>query len=79
MATITLKNVPDNLLRKLKQRAAQHRRSLNNEVIVCLESVIQNRPMDVDRLLERVRRIRKVPRKTLTDKTLKVLKEKGRP
>jgi plasmid stability protein len=37
MATLTVKNVPDALVRRLKQQAALHRRSLNLEVISCLE------------------------------------------
>jgi antitoxin FitA len=41
MATLTLKNVPDDLYERLKQRAARHRRSLNQEVIAVLEAVEQ--------------------------------------
>lgn len=39
MPTITLKNVPEDLHRRLTARAARHRRSLNQEVIECLEKV----------------------------------------
>jgi len=37
MATLTLRNVPDELLVRLKARAKRHRRSLNNETIAALE------------------------------------------
>ena len=37
MATLTLRNVPDDLVARLKARAKQHRRSLNNETIAALE------------------------------------------
>ena len=37
MATLTLRNVPDELVARLKARAKQHRRSLNNETIAALE------------------------------------------
>jgi len=30
MATLTLRNVPDDLVERLKERAKRHRRSLNN-------------------------------------------------
>jgi len=80
MASLTLKNVPQPLLRQLKAQAARHRRSLNHEVIVCLESLTQSVPVDVDSLLAKVRQIRKAPKKTrLTDRTLTSLKGAGRP
>jgi len=37
MATLTLKNVPDDLHDRLKTQAAAHRRSLNQEAIECLD------------------------------------------
>ena len=37
MATLTLRNVPDALVARLKERAKRHRRSLNNETIAALE------------------------------------------
>lgn len=38
--TLTLKNIPDALYDRLKLAAEMHRRSLNSEAIVCLESVL---------------------------------------
>ena len=38
--TLTLKNIPDVVYERLKQSAELHRRSLSNEVIVCLETVL---------------------------------------
>ena len=43
MATLTIKNIPDEVYEQLKQRAARHRRSVNSEVIVCLEKVLGSR------------------------------------
>ena len=37
MATLTLRNVPDELVARIKARAKRHRRSLNNETIAALE------------------------------------------
>ena len=37
---LTLKNIPDEVYERLKVSAETHRRSLNSEVIVCLESVL---------------------------------------
>ena len=38
-AAITLKNIPDDIYDRLKVAAAAHHRSLNTEVIACLEQV----------------------------------------
>lgn len=38
--TITLKNIPDELYDRLKASAKAHRRSINNEAIVCLEGAL---------------------------------------
>jgi plasmid stability protein len=37
MATVTLKNVPEELVRTLKEEAKQNRRSLNQEALARLE------------------------------------------
>ena len=38
--TLTLKNIPDAVYDRLKTSATLHRRSLNSEAIVCLETVL---------------------------------------
>lgn len=43
MANITLKGVPDELLGLLKREAAEHRRSLNREIIYRLEQSVSAR------------------------------------
>jgi len=40
MSTITLKDVPQELRIALKQRAARNRRSLNQELLYCLEQFV---------------------------------------
>lgn len=37
MATVTFKNIPDDLYEQLKQAANAHHRSINSELIHCLE------------------------------------------
>jgi plasmid stability protein len=76
---LTIKNVPKPMLRRLKARAILHRRSLNLEVIACLETLVQSAPVDTEALLARVREIRRTPAHTrLTDRTLGRLKAAGR-
>lgn len=43
MASITLKNVPDDLLQILRGAAANDRRSLNQEIIHLLDSALRER------------------------------------
>ncbi len=57
--TLTLKNIPDDLYVRLKEAAQAHRRSLNNEVIVCLESILLPQKVTVDERLARARQLRK--------------------
>jgi len=79
MATITLKNIPEQLHKKIKQRAVQHHRSLNSEIIACLEHSLVSRPVDTDTLLARARSLRSRLSVRLTNKDLTVLKNQGRP
>ncbi len=56
--TLTLKNIPDDVYERLKAAAAAHRRSLNSEAIVCLETVLKPVRVSPGERLERVRRLR---------------------
>ncbi len=79
MATLTIKNVPDDLYRQLKQIAGYHRRSINSEVLVCLEHSFQTPRRDVKEILSRIRRLRKkTAGHRLTDKILSQAKREGR-
>ena len=78
MATITLKNIPDELHEALKQKASIQRRSLNNEIIACLEASVRSTPIDADAFLSRIRLLRNEVAGRLTNKDLKTLKNEGR-
>ena len=78
MATLTIKNVPDTLVKRLKRQADHHHRSLNREVIACLERASAAVPIDVDAELARIRAIRVPVRMRLDDVTLRRLKSAGR-
>jgi len=80
MATLTIRDVPQPLVDRLKAQATVHRRSLNREVIACLEGTVRAVPLDPDTLLARARQLRRTPvRLRLTDRTLARLKAAGRP
>ena len=56
--TLTLKNIPDEVYERLKASAETHRRSLNSEAIVCLESVLMPERVTVNERLARARALR---------------------
>ena len=56
--TLTLKNIPDSVYERLKACAQVHRRSLNSEAIVCLESVLLPSRMAPTERLARARELR---------------------
>jgi plasmid stability protein len=58
MATLTLKNVPEQLYAHLKRSAERNRRSLNREAIVCLEQALRAEAAEPADLLARARELR---------------------
>jgi len=54
MATLTLRNVPDELYQRLKREAARNRRSLNQEAISLLEKSSPRSSDDVEAELARL-------------------------
>lgn len=59
MRTITLKNIPDDLYDLLKESAAQNRRSINSELLVCIERAVSGRrALTPDELVARARKLR---------------------
>ena len=82
MATLTIKNLPDEIYAALTKKAKQNRRSINSEAIVQLEQLRDNTPCDVEAELEDIRKMREKLRKQgvwLTDEILEFAKNEGRP
>lgn len=80
MPTITLKNIPEELYQRLKESAADHRRSLNSEIIVRLERALLSTRVDPDAFLaEADARRKRLALPPLTERRLKAIKTAGRP
>ncbi len=60
MATLTVKNIPDELYDRLKSVAATNRRSINSEIIMCIEKTITSHRINLEEMLDDARRIRKL-------------------
>ena len=79
MATITIKNIPDDLHEALKKKASLQRRSLNSEIIACLEASLRSLPVDVESFLYKTQVLREQVSGRLSYRDLKNLKNEGRP
>lgn len=80
MPTLTIKNLPPELYERLKKSAERNRRSLNREIIVCLEKALLERPREPEEILKKVAVLRDQLRvQPLTEDFLRRAKNEGRP
>jgi plasmid stability protein len=79
--SLTLKNLPDALYERLQASARNHRRSLNSEAIVCLESVLQPSTPSGAVRLEELRQLRATlpPDAVFEPEEIDTFKREGRP
>ncbi len=78
--TLTLKNIPDEIYVRLKASAASHRRSMNSEAIVCLESVLLPGRATADDVIARARALRdSLPKGKFAARDIDAFKRAGRP
>ena len=55
---LSIKSLPDELVKRLKERAARHHRSLQGEVLAILEEAVgASRPLTPDEVLTKVRQL----------------------
>jgi antitoxin FitA len=79
MATITVKNIPDDLYQKLKNTASSNHRSVNNEVINCIENMVRSRKINPYDFVNQIDRFyENIEAPFLTDEKLEEYKEAGR-
>ena len=77
--TLTLKNIPDNLYDRLRAAAELHRRSLNSEAIMCLETVLAPTRLPPSERLARARELRAGLSGKFRAGEIDTLKKQGRP
>ena len=78
--TLTLKNIHDEVYHRLKASAETHRRSLNSEAIVCLESVLLPGSIAPAERLARARAMRvALPKSKFKARDIDFLKHESRP
>jgi len=80
MPTITVKNIPPDLYERLKQAAAANRRSINSEIIVCVDQTLRSQNIPVAEALKRARQLRVQTKKhPIGDAAFTRAKASGRP
>jgi antitoxin FitA len=81
MSSITVKNIPEELYEQLRQSAAANHRSINSEIIVCIERAVGSRSkIDVETILADARRLRELTKDhPITDAEFNEAKRAGRP
>lgn len=80
MATLTLKNIPDDLYDQLKRVAALQRRSINSQIIVCIEQAVRSRRRSTPEMLSQIRALRQsVPGSPFNLDEIDQAKRQGRP
>ena len=78
--TLTLKGIPPELYERIRLSAQAHHRSLNSEVIACLESLLSPVKVTAAEQLAAVRALRKrLDPKKFDHDEIDALKRQGRP
>lgn len=79
MPTLTIKGLLDPLYRRLKRQAQARRRSLNSEIIVCLERAVGAGRPDWRTWLTQARAFRdRLGLRPLSDRQLRAARQAGR-
>ena len=80
MPALTIKNIPDDLYSRLKEAAQAHRRSMNSEILYCVERTLCPHKIDVSEHISIAKTLRaKTASHPLTDDELEAARNKGRP
>jgi plasmid stability protein len=78
MSSLTIKNIPENILNKLRRRAKLNRRSLNSEIIKNLEETVNSAKVNTELLLEKANKMRAKLNFIVDEKSLSKFKNDGR-
>ena len=79
MATITIKNIPDRIYQRLKFLAKKRHRSLNSEIIHCLERSIDSSEVDPEEIRLRAKLFREKIKGEISPEEIEKAINQGRP
>ncbi len=78
MAELTIRDLPEGVMKTLERRAKAHNRTVESEAKAFLESLLLDEELDVDAVITEAREHQKKIGGYLTDEVLRELKEEGR-
>ncbi len=80
MTTTTIRNIPESIYEKVKERAIANKRSVNSEIILILESAVNEQSLNVEENLARIRKFRAetAGKSSLTESQITVARREGR-
>jgi len=79
MPSITVKNIPEPIYKKLKQQAEAQHRSMNSEIIACLERFVEPKRVSSDEILRQARMMRRKVKGSLSTEEIQDAIDQGRP
>lgn len=80
VTSFTVKNIPPDIYNKLKKSAEINRRSINSEIIICIEKTVLSQAVDSELILTKARKLRAHTKEfPITDDELTQAKIVGRP
>lgn len=80
MATVTVKNIPDQIYDTLRALATEHRRSINSEIVHLIEKATRSVRIEPDEHLAIARKLReKTGAFAITEQEILAAKRAGRP
>jgi len=79
MPSITVKNIPEEIYDRVREQASAHHRSINSEIIACLEKTVKPRQVSTDDILKEARRLRKKAKGSLSSEEIESAINQGRP
>jgi len=79
LPSITVKNIPEPIYKKLKQQAEAHHRSMNSEIIACLERSVEPKRVSPDEILRQARMMRRKVKGSLSSEEIQDAIDQGRP
>lgn len=78
MPSITVKNIPDKLYKKIKASAGKNRRSINSEIITLLENNFSTEKIDIEKLIKEAEEIKSNLSFVVNEEELQYAKNEGR-
>lgn len=79
MPSITVKNIPEDIYDRVREQAKAHHRSINSEIIACLEQTVKSQQVSTDDILQEARRLRKKAKVSLSSEEIESAINEGRP